>query len=115
MRLGGLWPEKILTVGCAILLAGTLTQAHASTTAKKSAKTAVTSSRSSGSTKSAAVKTSSKGKKSRKKTASWRRRGQQKIDSNRAREIQTALIREHYLNGKASGVWGDTSQKAMER
>lgn len=46
--------------------------------------------------------------------ASWRR-GQQKIDPNRARDIQEALIREHYLEGKASGVWNDASQKAMER
>jgi hypothetical protein len=46
--------------------------------------------------------------------ASWRR-GQQKIDPKRARDIQEALIREHYLEGKASGVWNDASQKAMER
>lgn len=52
-------------------------------------------------------------KKSRKKVSS--RRGQQKIDPQRAREIQEALIREHYLTGKASGVWDDTSQKAMQK
>jgi hypothetical protein len=55
---------------------------------------------------------SGKGKKSRK--ASWRR-GQQKIDPKRARDIQEALIREHYLEGTPSGVWNDASQKAMER
>lgn len=55
---------------------------------------------------------SRKGKKSRK--ASWRR-GQQKIDPKRARDIQEALIREHYLEGTPSGVWNDASQKAMER
>ena len=54
-----------------------------------------------------------KKKKSRKKVSS--RRGQQKIDPERARAIQEALIREHYLNGKASGVWDDTSQKAMQK
>jgi len=54
-----------------------------------------------------------KKKKSHKKVSS--RRGQQKIDPERARAIQTALIREHYLDGKASGVWDDTSQKAMQK
>jgi hypothetical protein len=52
-------------------------------------------------------------KKSHKKVSS--RRGQQKIDPQRAHEIQAALIREHYLTGKASGVWDDASQKAMEK
>jgi hypothetical protein len=46
--------------------------------------------------------------------ASWRR-GQQKIDPKRARDIQEALIHEHYLEGTPSGVWNDASQKAMER
>jgi hypothetical protein len=41
--------------------------------------------------------------------------GQQKIDSQRAEQIQQALIREHYLSGEASGVWDDSSQRAMER
>jgi len=55
---------------------------------------------------------STKSKKARK--ASWRR-GQQKIDPARAREIQEALVREHYLDGTPSGKWDDASQKAMER
>jgi hypothetical protein len=54
-----------------------------------------------------------KKKKSRKKVVSHH--GQQKIDPQRAREIQEALIREHYLDGKASGVWDDTSEKAMQK
>jgi peptidoglycan hydrolase-like protein with peptidoglycan-binding domain len=41
-------------------------------------------------------------------------RGQQKIDSQRALQIQQALIREHYLNGKPSGVWDDATQRAMQ-
>ena len=58
---------------------------------------------------------SSKGKHSKKKNASWKKHGQQKIDPERAREIQAALIRQHYLDGKASGKWDDASQKAMEK
>ena len=42
-------------------------------------------------------------------------RGQQKIDPTRAREIQEALIREHYLDGTASGTWDAKSQSAMQR
>jgi hypothetical protein len=57
--------------------------------------------------------THKKKKKSHKKTSSHH--GQQKIEPERARAIQTALIREHYLDGKASGVWDDTSQKAMQK
>ena len=56
--------------------------------------------------------TSSKNKKSRKK---GRQRGQQKIDAARAREIQEALVREHYLEGPVSGVWDAKSQDAMVR
>jgi Putative peptidoglycan binding domain len=57
--------------------------------------------------------TTSKSKKSRKSAAN--RRGQQKIDPQRALEIQQALIREHYLEGKPTGVWNDTTQQAMQK
>jgi peptidoglycan hydrolase-like protein with peptidoglycan-binding domain len=40
-------------------------------------------------------------------------RGQKAIDENRAREIQQALIREHYLKGEPSGKWDATTQQAM--
>src|SRR5580700_6084512 len=44
-----------------------------------------------------------------------RKRGQQAIDSARAREIQTALIREHYLQGQPTGTWDSASQAAMQK
>lgn len=53
-------------------------------------------------------------KRRRSKRASWRR-GQQKMDSDRARQVQEALIREHYLTGDPSGVWDQRSQDAMIR
>lgn len=46
---------------------------------------------------------------------SWKRHGQQRIDGDRAREIQEALIREKYLSGEATGVWDARSQAAMTR
>lgn len=42
-------------------------------------------------------------------------RGQRGIDSDRAREIQEALIREHYLSGPASGQWDSTTEAAMQK
>lgn len=41
--------------------------------------------------------------------------GQRQIDPDRAREIQTALIREHYLSGPASGQWDATTEAAMQK
>ena len=52
---------------------------------------------------------SSHGKKGSKK------RGQQAIDSSRARDIQTALIREHYMQGEPTGAWDADTQAAMQR
>jgi peptidoglycan hydrolase-like protein with peptidoglycan-binding domain len=49
------------------------------------------------------------GKKSRKP------RGQQAIDGERARQIQAALIHEHYMSGQPSGKWDDSTQQAMRR
>ncbi len=46
---------------------------------------------------------------------SKRVRGQQKIDGERARQIQEALVREHYLSGDASGSWNTSSEEAMRR
>jgi hypothetical protein len=56
---------------------------------------------------------SSRHRRSRK--TSWKRRGQQQIDSDRARAIQEALIRENYLSGEPTGVWDTRSQVAMAK
>jgi hypothetical protein len=58
--------------------------------------------------------TSTTKKKSHKSTKASKR-GQQKIDPTRAREIQEALIREHYMDGTATGTWDSKSQAAMQR
>jgi hypothetical protein len=50
-------------------------------------------------------------RKNKKKTA----RGQQKIDPERARAIQEALIREHYMTGEPAGTWNQASEDAMRR
>jgi len=56
---------------------------------------------------------SSRGKKGSKYSS--KKRGQQAIDSGRARQIQTALIREHYMQGEPSGSWDSATQAAMKR
>lgn len=59
---------------------------------------------------------SHKGKKSRApKKGAWKRHGQQAIDSDRTREIQEALIREHYLSGEPTGRWDDATKQALVR
>jgi peptidoglycan hydrolase-like protein with peptidoglycan-binding domain len=48
-----------------------------------------------------------------KRTRKTRARGQKAIDGDRVREIQEALIREHYLKGDPSGQWDASTQLAM--
>lgn len=82
-------------------------EGHHQTTTRKS---------SSGSSVNSASKThtaSARKRASRKKSV--RARGQQKIDSERALQIQTALIREHYLTGEPTGKWNEASEDAMRR
>jgi hypothetical protein len=52
---------------------------------------------------------------STKKAKKRRPRGPQAIDSSRAREIQEALVREHYMTGKPSGTWDSATQDALRR
>jgi hypothetical protein len=50
-----------------------------------------------------------------KKARKGRVRGQKAIDSDRVRQIQQALIREHYLKGEPSGKWDASTQQALHR
>jgi hypothetical protein len=59
--------------------------------------------------------TASRGKKGSKNSRTAKKRGQQAIDRDRARAIQEALIREHYMNGGPSGTWDSATQSAMQR
>lgn len=45
--------------------------------------------------------------------ATWKHHGQQQIQQDRAREIQEALIREHYLDGQPTGIWDAKTTEAM--
>jgi hypothetical protein len=57
----------------------------------------------------------SSGKHSRGTTKGKRKRGQQAIESPRARQIQEALIAQHYMEGTPSGMWDAATQDALKR
>ncbi len=122
-----LWPGswetylgKCSVVGAVILTAAaaqaqTNSTAATSSTKPTSSQTLTAPGASSKKPKAASAhRTSAKSKSRRSRKTSSRKHGQQKIDAERAREIQEALIREHYLTGDATGVWNDASQKAMQ-
>ena len=44
-----------------------------------------------------------------------KKRGQQAMDPSRVREIQSALIREKYLEGQPNGTWDQRSKEAMQK
>jgi peptidoglycan hydrolase-like protein with peptidoglycan-binding domain len=50
-----------------------------------------------------------------KKARKGRLRGQKAIDGDRVRQIQEALIREHYLKGEPTGKWDASTQQALHR
>jgi hypothetical protein len=89
-----------------------VTAATATTSSKSSSKH--TASAHATSHHSSTHKTSAKSSKhTSKKTASARSHGQRTIGEERTRQIQSALIREHYLSGDPSGVWDSQSKEAM--
>jgi peptidoglycan hydrolase-like protein with peptidoglycan-binding domain len=117
--------SRFSIVGCVVLMAATLSiaqdtktdsqpVAHPANTSPPNASTG-SPAKSSKSSSASPHSTASKSRRSRKSAAGRRSRGQQKIDPQRALEIQEALIREHYLNGKPTGVWNDATQQAMRR
>lgn len=61
----------------------------------------------------AASKSARHGHHKSKRKASWKKKGQQGINSERATEIQQALIRENYLTGEPTGVWDTRTQAAL--
>jgi peptidoglycan hydrolase-like protein with peptidoglycan-binding domain len=99
-----------VTWGAALLCCTAL--AFGSTAEQAPAKAKQASAKPAKSSKSKTHSGSRKGKRAKK--ASWRR-GQQKMDTDRARQVQAALIREHYLSGEPTGVWDQRSQNAMVR
>ena len=61
----------------------------------------------------AASKAAKHGHHKGKRKGSWKKKGQQGINSERAMEIQQALIREKYLTGEPTGTWDARTQAAL--
>jgi hypothetical protein len=61
----------------------------------------------------AASKSARHGHHKGKRKASWKKKGQQGINSERATEIQQALIRQNYLTGEPTGEWDAPTQAAL--
>src|SRR5579859_628128 len=61
----------------------------------------------------AASKSARHGHHKGKRKASWKKKGQQGINSERATQIQQALIREKYLTGEPTGTWDARTQAAL--
>ena len=98
--------KRLLGAGCILAVACGLASGQStgsSSTTKSKSTTSTTKKSSSSSHKS----------KHTKKTKS--KRGQQKIDSERAWQIQEALIREHYMSGDATGKWDTTTESALRK
>ena len=107
MRLGLRILQWLTVTAVSMLLA---TSAGA-TTSTKPTKPSSNSHKSAKSTKSGK---SSSGKSARKKSAkSTAVHGQRGIDPTRTREIQEALIREHYLTGEPTGAWNQSTKDAL--
>lgn len=117
MRFLDLGMTRVSAVGCMVFLAATLGFAQDSSgpaTTAAAGKSHASTKRSK-SIRASARSTASKSKKSRKSAAARGPHGQQKIDAQRTLEIQEALIREHYLDGQASGTWNPATEQAMQR
>ncbi len=93
--------QKTIILTCAALLLAGAAPARTVPTSQKKPSTA----RKHASAKSA---------KSKQARQTWRRR-QSAPDGARVREIQAALIREHYLEGQPSGTWDARTKAALER
>jgi hypothetical protein len=109
---------RVISLFCTLLLATFVLAEQSATSSPKTAHKTTSKTHHSSSAKSsshkASGKSSTKGKHS-KKSASYKHHGQQKIDSARAEQIQSALIREHYLTGEPTGKWDASSEQAMQK
>ncbi|MCU1271503.1 MAG: Peptidoglycan-binding domain 1 [Acidobacteriaceae bacterium] len=96
---------KLPMVAATVLLAASLSLAFGSTSAAKP-QPATANAKAQKSTHHATHHSSKKTR---------RARGQKAIDGERIRQIQEALVREHYLKGEPSGKWDASTQQALHR
>jgi hypothetical protein len=96
--------------------ATTTTGKHSSSTVKSTSKSTKSKTSTHSSKTAAHSAKASHGKHSRRTAKkSWKTKGQRAISSDRTREIQEALIREHYLDGEPNGIWDTRTQEACRK
>jgi peptidoglycan hydrolase-like protein with peptidoglycan-binding domain len=105
--------KKTFSLVTVALFAAGLASASSKKSAQKSSAAEIQSTSSSTAKKSKSTRHSSR--RHHRKSASWRRHAQKGIDSERTREIQTALIREKYFHGQVTGAWDRATTEAMKR
>ena len=105
----------VIALTCALIPVASARQADTGDQKPATAKKAATRKHHAATHSASATTTSHTGKRSSRRKKNTRVRGQQKIDSDRARSIQEALIREHYLDGEATGTWNAASEAAMRK
>ena len=103
---------------CAVLalapVAAARTSSSRSSNKKSSARSVSSKTSSSKTTSGKTSKRSSRVTRASRQKGGWRHSGQQVIATERARQIQQALIREHYLDCEATGQWDNRTKVAME-
>ena len=104
-----------LMLACAFVPAASAWQQSSDNSTDKKPATRTSSTTHHTTAKSSASSHTTGGKKSLRRKKSTKTKGQQKIDTERARSIQEALIREHYLTGEPSGTWNQESEEAMRK
>ncbi len=112
MRLSQTITVRIIGAICALLLLvpGSWAKTrHSSKSKAKSTVSSTTKKKSTAHTKTVSTKHSKRSKRVKKV------RGQQVIDSDRTREIQAALIREHYMSGDPTGTWDSSTKAALAK
>lgn len=114
MRLSQSISVRIIGALCALLLLVPGSWAKTRTHSKSKSSAASTHKKSSTKSSAHATKTSSKTSKRGKRTTK-KVKGQQSIDSDRTREIQAALIREHYMQGEPSGSFDPGTKAALAK
>ena len=118
MSIGNRLFQFVCMLAVMLLLPGAASASMTTTTKPKQRQTSAghsstTKTKSKSSTKSASH--SSSKQHSNKNTTKTASHGQHGIDEQRTREIQAALIKQHYLSGEPTGVWDQASKDAMIR
>jgi hypothetical protein len=98
-----------------VFAGGTSATTTSTTTAKPKSKHSQISKTHSASSSSSSSKTHSKHSTKTVAKSTPKSHGQRGIDEERTREIQNALVQQHYLTGEPTGVWDQSTKDALTK